>query len=87
MTEMDEGPPITRCLRSSSMVLLPQMWLLSQRSDCRIWMDKTAVDIVETLFAEHGIPAPDTSGIVTPPPAIRQSTTARLRRPRPMRRA
>ena len=33
------------------------MWLLSRRSDCRIWMDKTSVDIVETLFSEHGIPA------------------------------
>jgi len=32
-------------------------------------MDKTSVDIVETLFSEHGIPAPDVSGIVkTPPP-------------------
>lgn len=68
VTELNEGPPITRGLRAYSMVLRPQMWLLSQRSDCRIWMDKTAVEIVETLFGEHGIPAPDTSGIVTPPP-------------------
>ncbi|TWF50073.1 type VI secretion system tip protein TssI/VgrG [Neorhizobium alkalisoli] len=68
VTELNEGPPITRGLRAYAMVLRPQMWLLSQRSDCRIWMDKTAVEIVETLFAEHGIPAPDTSGIVTPPP-------------------
>ncbi|CDZ64909.1 type VI secretion system tip protein VgrG [Neorhizobium galegae] len=68
VTELNEGPPVTRGLRSYSMVLRPQMWLLSRRSDCRIWMDKTAIDIVETLFSEHGIPAPDTSGIVTPPP-------------------
>ncbi|WFS04191.1 type VI secretion system tip protein TssI/VgrG [Rhizobium tumorigenes] len=68
VTELNEGPPITRGLRAYSMVLRPQMWLLSQRSDCRIWMDKTSVDIVETLFSEHGIPAPDTSGIVSPPP-------------------
>ncbi|RUM07973.1 type VI secretion system tip protein TssI/VgrG [Rhizobium chutanense] len=68
VTELNEGPPITRGLRSYSMVLRPQMWLLSRRSDCRIWMDKTAVDIVETLFSEHGIPAPDTSGVITPPP-------------------
>ncbi len=65
---LQEGPPITRGLRSYSMVLKPQMWLLSQRSDCRIWMDKTSIDIVETLFSEHGIPAPDVSGVVTPPP-------------------
>lgn len=68
VTELNEGPPITRGLRSYSMVLRPQMWLLSRRSDCRIWMDKTAIDIVETLFSEHGIPSPDISGIVTPPP-------------------
>jgi type VI secretion system secreted protein VgrG len=68
VTSLHEGPPITRGLRSYSLVLKPQMWLLSQRSDCRIWMDKTSVDIVETLFSEHGIPAPDVSGIVTPPP-------------------
>ncbi|MBN8954797.1 MULTISPECIES: type VI secretion system tip protein TssI/VgrG [unclassified Rhizobium] len=68
VTALQEGPPITRGLRSYSMVLKPQMWLLSQRSDCRIWMDKTSLDIVETLFSEHGIPAPDVSGVVTPPP-------------------
>ena len=69
VTELHEGPPITRGLRSYALTLRPQMWLLSRRSDCRIWMDKTAVEIVETLFSEHGIPAPDTSGIISPPPA------------------
>ncbi|WP_027677270.1 type VI secretion system tip protein TssI/VgrG, partial [Agrobacterium larrymoorei] len=69
VTELHEGPPITRGLRSYAMTIRPQMWLLSRRSDCRIWMDKTTVDIAETLFSEHGIPAPDTSGIITPPPA------------------
>ncbi|WP_337270737.1 contractile injection system protein, VgrG/Pvc8 family, partial [Oryzifoliimicrobium ureilyticus] len=68
VTELNEGPPITRGLRSYSLVLRPQMWLLSRRSDCRIWMDKTSVDVVHTLFAEHGIPAPDVSGIISPPP-------------------
>ncbi|MBP2540823.1 type VI secretion system secreted protein VgrG [Agrobacterium tumefaciens] len=69
VTELHEGPPITRGLRSYAMTLRPQMWLLSRRSDCRIWMDRTAVEVVETLFSEHGIPAPDTSGIISPPPA------------------
>jgi type VI secretion system secreted protein VgrG len=73
VTELNEGPPITRGLRSYSMVLKPQMWLLSRRSDCRIWMDKTAIDVVETLFSEHGIPAPDTSGVVSPPPPLHYS--------------
>ncbi|MDO1583079.1 type VI secretion system tip protein TssI/VgrG [Rhizobium oryzicola] len=68
VTELNEGPPITRGLRAYSMVLRPQMWLLSRRSDCRIWMDKTSIDILNTLLSEHGIPAADTSGVVTPPP-------------------
>ncbi len=68
VTELHEGPPITRGLRSYAMTIRPQMWLLSRRSNCRIWMDKTVVEIAETLFSEHGIPAPDTSGIITPPP-------------------
>ncbi|NTE88995.1 type VI secretion system tip protein TssI/VgrG [Agrobacterium rubi] len=69
VTDLHEGPPITRGLRSYAMTIRPQMWLLSRRSDCRIWQNKTSVDIVETLFSEHGIPAPDTSGIIKPPPA------------------
>ncbi|WP_129565270.1 type VI secretion system tip protein TssI/VgrG [Agrobacterium sp. CFBP2214] len=69
VTELHEGPPITRGMRSYALTIRPQMWLLSRRSDCRIWMDKTAVEVVETLFSEHGIPAPDTSGIISPPPA------------------
>ncbi|WP_320203981.1 type VI secretion system tip protein TssI/VgrG [Agrobacterium rosae] len=74
VTDLHEGPPITRGLRSYAMTIRPQMWLLSRRSDCRIWMDKTSVDIVETLFSEHGIPAPDTSGVISPPPAQHYST-------------
>ncbi|GAK70094.1 type VI secretion system Vgr family protein [Agrobacterium rubi TR3 = NBRC 13261] len=69
VTDLHEGPPITRGLRSYAMTIRPQMWLLSRRSDCRIWQNKTSIDIVETLFSEHGIPAPDTSGVIKPPPA------------------
>ncbi|NTF10836.1 type VI secretion system tip protein TssI/VgrG [Agrobacterium rubi] len=69
VTDLHEGPPITRGLRSYAMTIRPQMWLLSRRSDCRIWQNKTSIDVVETLFSEHGIPAPDTSGIIKPPPA------------------
>ncbi|NTF10886.1 type VI secretion system tip protein VgrG [Agrobacterium rubi] len=68
VTDLHEGPPITRGLRSYALTIRPQMWLLSRRSDCRIWMDKTSIDVVETLFSEHGIPAPDTSGVIKTPP-------------------
>jgi hypothetical protein len=51
VTELNEGRPITRGLRVVYATMLgPQMWLLSHRSDCRIWMGKTSVGICETLF-------------------------------------
>ena len=74
VTDLHEGPPITRGLRSYAMTIRPQMWLLSRRSDCRIWMDKTSLEIAETLFSEHGIPAPDTSGVIKTPPVQHYST-------------
>ena len=69
VTNLHEGPPVTRGLRSYTLTLRPQMWLLSRRSDCRIFLDKTTVEICETLFAEHGLPAPDCSGVILSPPA------------------
>ena len=69
VTDLREGPPVTRGLRSYTLTLRPQMWLLSRRSDCRIWMDQTTVQICETLFSEHGLTAPDCSGVILNPPA------------------
>lgn len=57
MTNLSEGPPVTRGLRSYTLTIRPQMWLLSRRSDCRIWQNKTSLQVMETLFSEHGIPA------------------------------
>lgn len=68
VTELSEGPPVTRGMRSYTLVLRPQLWLLSRRSDCRIWMDKTAIDIVQDLLSEHGLPSPDVSGVISSPP-------------------
>ncbi|AIC28090.1 type VI secretion system Rhs element Vgr family protein [Rhizobium etli bv. mimosae str. IE4771] len=67
VTRLSEGPPVTRGLRSYSLTVRPQMWLLSRRSDCRIWMDKTAIDVLQTLFSEHGLPAPDVHNVPPPP--------------------
>jgi type VI secretion system secreted protein VgrG len=57
VTNLSEGPPVTRGLRSYTLTIRPQMWLLSRRSDCRIWQNKTSLQVMETLFSEHGIPA------------------------------
>ncbi|MEO0913254.1 MAG: type VI secretion system tip protein TssI/VgrG, partial [Pseudomonadota bacterium] len=68
VTDLTAGPRQTRGLRSYSMVLRPDVWLLSQTSDCRIWLDKSAIDIAQDLLSEHGIAAPVLSGVVDPVP-------------------
>ncbi|MEF2074841.1 contractile injection system protein, VgrG/Pvc8 family, partial [Consotaella aegiceratis] len=35
VTDLDEGPMVTRGVRSYTLTLRPEMWLLSRRSDCR----------------------------------------------------
>lgn len=73
VTELMEGPPVSRGLRSYQLVVRPQLWLLSQRSDCRIWQNHTSLQVLETLLSEHGIPAAVTSGIVNPPAPLEYS--------------
>ncbi|MCD2473243.1 hypothetical protein LQ948_18840, partial [Jiella sp. MQZ9-1] len=68
VTALEEGPPVTRGLRAYRMVLRPEMWLLSRRSDCRIFLDKTSLQVCEMLFAEHQLTAPDLSGVILDPP-------------------
>jgi type VI secretion system secreted protein VgrG len=69
VTDLIEGPGVTRGLRAYTLVLRPEHWLLSQRSDCRIWLDKTSVEIAQILMGEHGLASPVTGGIITQPPA------------------
>jgi type VI secretion system secreted protein VgrG len=68
VTDLIEGPGVTRGLRAYTLVLRPQHWLLSQRSDCRIWLDKNSVEIAQILMGEHGLASPVIKGIITPPP-------------------
>ncbi|MET0312866.1 MAG: type VI secretion system tip protein TssI/VgrG [Hansschlegelia sp.] len=35
--------------------LAPRLWFLSQTIDCRIFQQKTAVEILKEIFAEHGV--------------------------------
>lgn len=64
---LSEGPMVTRGLRSYHLTIVPQHWLMTQKSDCRIWLDKTAVDVARTLLSEHGLHAPVTSGVIDEP--------------------
>ncbi len=35
--------------------IVPRLWFLSQTADCRIFQQKTVVEILQALFAEHGV--------------------------------
>lgn len=73
VTALHAGPKASRQLRSYTIVLQPQFWLLSQRTDHRIWMDKTAIEVLEMLLSEHGLPAPDVSGVIGQVPSLHYS--------------
>ena len=36
-------------------VIVPRAWSATSRTNCRIFQDKTALDIVETLLGEHNV--------------------------------
>lgn len=67
VTGLMEGPPVSRGLRSYRLTIRPHLWLLSQRSDHRIWNDQSSLQVVETLLSEHGIRAAVMGGVITPP--------------------
>jgi type VI secretion system secreted protein VgrG len=67
VTELIEGPSVTRAVRAYKLILRPQHWLLTQRSDCRIWLDRTSVEVAQILMGEHKLLSPVTKGIITPP--------------------
>ncbi|MEJ6391623.1 type VI secretion system tip protein TssI/VgrG [Gymnodinialimonas sp. 2305UL16-5] len=66
---LDAGPKASRGLQSYVLQLRPEVWLLTQRSDCRIWLDQTALEVAETLLGEHGIAPPNVTGVSEAPPS------------------
>ncbi|VAW59619.1 VgrG protein [hydrothermal vent metagenome] len=42
-------------LRQYNLTIVPWLWFLSKRSNCRIFQNKTAVNIIEEIFKEHDI--------------------------------
>jgi type VI secretion system secreted protein VgrG len=48
------GPRILRKYRTYRMEVVPWLWFLTRTSDCRIFQDKTAVEIIEAVFAKYG---------------------------------
>ena len=59
VTNLLEEPRMTRGFRSYALTLRPSIWLLSQRSDCRIWQQKTTMEVAQILMSEHGLKAPE----------------------------
>lgn len=65
---LEEESKVSREFRHYTLTMRPHAWLLSQRTNCRIWLDKTSLDVVSTLLSEHGIRAADIGGVVDQPP-------------------
>ena len=68
MTELHEGPIVTRGARQYALTLRPRLWLMSQRKDCRIFLEQSTLDVLETLCAEHGVRDYDLAGVTSRPP-------------------
>lgn len=49
------GPMAGRGYRSYRLELVPDLWKLTRTSDCRIFQQKTVVQIIETLLSEGGV--------------------------------
>jgi type VI secretion system secreted protein VgrG len=68
VTDLHEGSLTTRGTRNYALTVRPKLWLLSQKSDCRIFQDQATPQIIETLCAEHGITDFDLRITGSPPP-------------------
>lgn len=59
--------------RKYELKVVPRLWFMSQAVDCRIFQQKTAVEILGTLFSDHGVSPVDFRIFGTQP--IREYTT------------
>ena len=69
VTGLSAGARLTRGFRHYELTLRPTLWLMSQKSDCRIYLNKTVTQIAEMLCDEHGIRGLDMSRVFDLPPA------------------
>lgn len=54
VSEMRGGHKTTRDLRRYELVVVPWLWFLTRRKDCRIFQAKTIIEIIEDVFSELG---------------------------------
>ncbi len=57
------GEAISRQQRSFSLTVVPWLWFLQHRQDCRVFQNKTVIDIAKQIFSELGFNDYDTSGL------------------------
>ncbi|TWB41112.1 type VI secretion system Vgr family protein [Nitrospirillum pindoramense] len=62
------GNAASRGQRHYTLRVVPRLWFLTRTSDCRIFQNKTTLDILETIFGELGVTHYDFSGVSAPPP-------------------
>jgi type VI secretion system secreted protein VgrG len=55
VTRFGAGPMFTRSYRYYSCEIRPRLWFLTLTANCRIFQNKTAQQIIETVFAENGL--------------------------------
>ncbi len=51
------GDEVDRDRRRYFMTIVPWLWFLTQRTDCRIFQDMNVIEIVEEVFRKHGCSA------------------------------
>ena len=64
--QFDEGPPDSRGLRHYQIELRPESERLKERVNSKIWQNKTSIEVLQELFAEHGCRAPKVR-VLNPP--------------------
>ncbi|MCW3473903.1 type VI secretion system Vgr family protein [Limobrevibacterium gyesilva] len=53
--------------------VVPRLWFLHQTTDCRIWQNKSAIDVVKAIFEEAGHTAVEWN--ITGAPPVRETIT------------
>jgi len=68
VTRFGAGPMFTRNYRYYTCEIRPWLWFLTLSSGSRIFQDKTAVEVIESVFQDHGLTDYDFGGVKNKPP-------------------
>lgn len=62
-----QGPAMSRDYRSYRLEVVPELWLLTHRVDCRIFQNKTVPDIINEVLQDAGVAAYEPIGLKSHP--------------------